>query len=564
MESTASVNDETECRINFPLGEIRGRQCKSIYDHAYFSFEGIPYAQPPLGELRFRAPEPITPWKGVKDCTKCASKPLQQNPFNESIEGSEDCLYLNVYTKRLKSEQPLPVMVFIYGGSFRSGEARRESYGPDYFMHDDIVLVTFNYRVCALGFLSFADPALKIPGNAGLKDQVLTLKWVKQYISYFNGDPRNVTLFGMSAGAASTHILMLSEQGRDLFKRAIAMSGSALNYWANMPQTSMAYRLAKFNGYTGDNIDANVLKFLNKLDPVKLVVHSLLTKEEQRKLYLFAFGPIVEPYIDESCVIPERPFKMLRRAWSNKISMIIGGASSEGLLMYPVLKKNPDIMKLLYSEPSLIVPEDVYNANTSKENQRMGEQLLKLHFGDKKPNDHSLFKYLDLLGYKIIWHDLHRTLLARLSFALAPTFLYRFDFDSPDFNLNRKRYCGDDKVRGVSHGDELSYLFHSRDTRKAVPNSSEYKMIKRFTSMWTSYATTGDPDCHASDPITWDAVTKYFNFQGVNMGPHLEFKTLPGKEILEEWAKLYKNPEQLCGANKEEDYNWGEPLASTI
>lgn len=551
---------ETESFITLPLGEIKGRVCKTIYDQTFHSFEGIPFAEPPLGELRFRAPVPVKPWKGVKDCTKCASKPLQQNPLNDSIEGSEDCLYLNIYAKRLHSEKSLPVLVFICGGSFRSGGARRETYGPDFFMNEDLVLVTFNYRLCSLGFLSLADPSLSIPGNAGLKDQVLALKWVKQYISYFNGDPKNVTVFGSSAGAASTHLLMLSEQGHDLFKRAIAMSGCALNYWVNMPQTNMAYRLAKFHGYHGDNIDENVLNFLNKLEPTKLVVHTLLNRDEERKSYMFPFGPIVEPYVEEDCVIPERPFQMLKNAWSNKIPMMIGGTSFEGLVMYNKLKRNPDIMKVLFNEPALILPEDVFNSNTAKENKRMGEQLLKLHFGEKEPNDHALFHYLDVYSYKIFWHDLHRTILARLSFALAPTFLYRFGFESADSNINRQRYSIDDKVRGAAHGDDLCYLFHSRESRKLYPNSAEYKTMKRMISMWTTYATTGDPDSQTTDPIIWDAVTKYYNLRGVNIGTHLVFQTIPEVDKLEAWAKLYKSPEQLCGARKVDDYNWGDPL----
>lgn len=175
LKLICSSYKDIECFITLPLGELRGRVCQTIYDQKFFSFEGIPFAEPPLGELRFRAPVPVQPWKGIKDCVKCASKPLQLNPVNESIEGSEDCLYLNVYTKRvinwikclylkqiickyfsqLHSEKPLPVMVFIPGGSFRVGGARRETLGPDYFMNEDVLLVTFNYRLCSLGVFSY-------------------------------------------------------------------------------------------------------------------------------------------------------------------------------------------------------------------------------------------------------------------------------------------------------------------------------------------------------------------------------------------------------------------------
>ncbi|XP_054747003.1 uncharacterized protein LOC129252884 [Anastrepha obliqua] len=564
MEFGLSEPQKVEELLTLPLGTIRGRQCKSIYDHKYYSFEGIPYAEPPLGALRFRAPKPVAPWTDIKNCTQCASKPLQNNPLTNEVEGSEDCLYLNVYTKKLKSENPLPVMVFIYGGAYSIGEATRELYGPDYFMSEDVVLVTFNYRLCSLGFLSLADPTLQIPGNAGLKDQVLALKWVKTHISHFNGNPENVTIFGESAGAASVHLLMLSEQGNNLFKRGIAMSGCALNYWANMPQTNMAYRLAKFHGYTGENIDKAVFQYLNELEPNKLVVHSLLNEEEQRNLYMFAFAPIVEPYVAEGCVIPERPFNMLKKAWSNKLSMMIGGSSFEGLFLYKVVKSNPDIMKRFYNEPELLLPEEVRSMHDKKKNRKMGQKMLALYFGDEAPNDSALLKYLEILSYKLFWHDIHRTIMARLSFALAPTFLYRFDFDSPDFNLNRAKICGTDQVRGVAHADELSYLFYSRQSHKLLSNSAEYKTIRRLIGMWTAYAKNGDPDCDESNPIVWDAVSKYCNLRAMNIGNELEFKEVPEKEKLKVWADLYTGPSQLCGASSVTDYDWGKPIPTII
>lgn len=246
------------------------------------------------------------------------------------------------------------------------------------------------------GFLSLADPTLQVPGNAALKDQILALKWVKQYISHFSGDSDNITLFGESAGAASAHAIMLSAQSEDLFQRVILMSGSALCYWVNMPQTDMAYRLAKFHGYNGDNIDAEVLSFLQQLEPAKLVQHSLLNEEERRKLYMFPFGPIVEPYISENSVLSQRPFELLKNTWSNRIPIIIGANSFEGLYMYQRLKMFPQIMRTLINDPERILPEDAKAVHTSDERQAMGEKLLKLFFGAKTPSDHSIFKFLDV------------------------------------------------------------------------------------------------------------------------------------------------------------------------
>lgn len=133
-------------------GQVRGVRRRTLYDEElYYSFEGIPFAQPPVGELRFRAPQLPRPWTGVRDCTFPRAKPMQKHFVLSIVEGNEDCLYLNVYSKRLKSDKPLPVIVWIYGGGFQFGEASRDLYSPDYFMKHDVVVVTFNYRVGVLG-----------------------------------------------------------------------------------------------------------------------------------------------------------------------------------------------------------------------------------------------------------------------------------------------------------------------------------------------------------------------------------------------------------------------------
>uniref|UniRef100_A0A0A1X052 carboxylesterase n=1 Tax=Zeugodacus cucurbitae TaxID=28588 RepID=A0A0A1X052_ZEUCU len=532
-------------QVTLPLGVIKGQQCRTVYAHDYYSFESIPYAKPPLGELRFKAPQPIEPWNGVKDCTQCASKPLQKNSRTGGVEGSEDCLYLNVYTKTLQSEQPLPVLVFIYGGSFYTGEATRNVYSPDYFMSEQVVLVTLNYRLCSLGFLSLADPALQIPGNAAMKDQILALKWVKQYISHFNGDPNNITLFGESAGAGSAHAITLSAQSEDLYQRVILMSGSALCYWVNMPQTDMAYRLAKFHGYNGDNIDAEVLSFLQQLEPAKLVKHSLLNEEERRKSYMFAFGPIVEPYVSEDCVLSKPPFELLKSTWSNRIPMIIGANSFEGLFMYQRLKMFPQIMGTLINDPERVLPEDAKAVHTPEERQEMGEKLLKLFFGAKTPSDRLVFKFLDIYGYKIFLHDIHRTVLARLTYASNSTYLYRFDFDSPDFNLYRAKYCGNDVVRGVAHADDLSYTFFSNDSWKVSLDSAEYKTIRILISLLTAFATNSDPNCDEISPVVWTPLEDSEPNMAFNISYDLKMMELPEADKLNALDELFTYREQL-------------------
>lgn len=217
------------------------------------------------------------------------------------------------------------------------GEATRDMYSPDFLMTKEVVVVTVSYRLGPLGFLSLDDPEADVPGNAGLKDQVMALRWVKQNIEAFGGDPNNVTLFGESAGGASTHLLTVSHQTKGLIHKAIAMSGTALCPWVKAPRNNWGYRLAQKLGFTGDNKDKEVLKFLSKVSGGELVKAStqVLSKDEKHHRILFAFGPVVEPYETEHTIMAKPADELMRESWSNSIPIMFGGTSFEGLLFYP-------------------------------------------------------------------------------------------------------------------------------------------------------------------------------------------------------------------------------------
>lgn len=164
-----------------------------------------------------------------------------------------------------------------------TGSSSVELYGPDLIVEKDVIMVSFNYRLGIFGFLSLKDPSLEIPGNAGLKDQTSALKWIKQNISFFGGDPNNITIFGESAGAGSVHYQMISPLSKGLFNKAVAMSGSALNPWANAPKfyPECLKRLAIGLGLTGDEDEATLLKAICKSDPMQLfILDATLIKPE--------------------------------------------------------------------------------------------------------------------------------------------------------------------------------------------------------------------------------------------------------------------------------------------
>ena len=202
-------------------GRLRGQAAGTIDE-----FLGIPYAAPPVGPLRWRPPQPAAHWTGVRPATKFGPHcPQTGSPFGLASM-SENCLFLNVYAPAGSLRGSLPVMVWIHGGDLTAGESN--DYNPAGLVRDGTVVVTINYRLGALGFL--ADPALKSPngssGDYGLMDQQAALRWVQQNIRQFGGNPRNVTIFGESAGGLSVLSQLVSPAARGLFTKAIIESGS--------------------------------------------------------------------------------------------------------------------------------------------------------------------------------------------------------------------------------------------------------------------------------------------------------------------------------------------------
>ena len=202
-------------------------------DQGVLSFKGIPFAQPPVGKLRWRAPLPARPWQGVRRATQyghdCMQLPFPADDAPIRTKPSEDCLFLNVWRPAGKAAAPLPVMVWIYGGGFTIGGTSPVAYDGSNFARDGLILVSLNYRLGRFGF--FAHPALTAEspagplGNYGYMDQIAALQWVQQNIAAFGGDPQRVTIFGESAGGGSVHMLMTSPKSKGLFAAAVVESG---------------------------------------------------------------------------------------------------------------------------------------------------------------------------------------------------------------------------------------------------------------------------------------------------------------------------------------------------
>ena len=283
-------------------------------------YKGIPFAAPPVGELRWKAPQPIVAWSGVKECQAFAPNPMQGNG-----EGcSEDCLYLNVWTPAKSPKEKLPVMVWIYGGGFAGGAT--SYYDGALLARKGVILVSVAYRVGKLGFLSLPELSAENPngvsGNYGLLDQIAGLQWVKDNIAKFGGDPDNVTIFGESAGGISVSMLCASPLAKGLFKRAISQSGGS--FGPTNPQS-----------YPGENMQTLAVAEQANAAWAKGAFGDDYTLEKLRaadvKSVMGGFGGSGGWPVTDGYVIPDDQYKLYESGKYNDVDVLIGYNSDEGL-----------------------------------------------------------------------------------------------------------------------------------------------------------------------------------------------------------------------------------------
>lgn len=339
-----------------------------------------------------------------------------------------------------------------------------------------------------------------VPGNAGLKDQVLALKWVKENIESFGGDPENITLMGQSAGASSAHFHCISEQSKNLFNRVILMSGCAYNNWALSPNRNWAIRLARILGYAGDKNDKDILEFLQNADPEKITrgQANILNMEEMKNSILFPFAPVIEPYSSETAFLSEPITLLSKTAWGNDIDLMIGGTSDEGLIQMQFVRENPKILKNLELED--LVPLDVNVERNGPKIHELAKKIKECYYKDsnhkldeagyyqvgssnlKSGNFRKIFKF-QVIGDKLFWHGFHRAILSRRKFASsANTYLYRFSMDSPIQNHYKIKRFGP-KVKGSCHADDVSYIFKNSYFGAPPKDSVEFEVIMKMVNL---------------------------------------------------------------------------------
>ncbi|XP_013174896.1 PREDICTED: esterase B1-like [Papilio xuthus] len=488
-------------------GALRGAVCtlpaRCGGEH-YYSFKGIPYARPPLGKLRFKAPAPAQPWLGVREAAEHGAPCPQVDMLTgQRLQGSEDCLFLNVYTKSLLQDSKLPVMVFIHGGGFMSGSGDADMYGPQFLLQHDVVLVTVNYRLEMLGFLCL--DSAEVPGNAGMKDQVAALRWVRDNIDRFGGDPGNVTLFGESAGAASVTYHMLSPMSAGLFHRAIAQSGVCIADWARGTDgKERAIRAAKFLGHKGVGTSA-LLDFLQNVPVDKLVkmTFKTMTDDERHRGLPIHFAPVVEKRFDNTeAFLTKDPLDSLLAGDFNKVPLIVGYNSAEGLVSVQHQAKK---IGFLNENPSYFVPREVARRVPSNTLSALGDRVKCFYSGERDWATEDLDSLAAILSDVHFVYNCHR--LSRLAAARVPVFMYRFECDTQLNAMKRLLPPQLGAARGACHADDLFYLFSNAANQTSHEEDQESRsLIYTLTKLWTDFAKTGEPTPDGSEHKRWPSL----------------------------------------------------------
>jgi len=493
------------------LGKLKGKEEVSRDGVKYESFLGIPFAEPPTGENRFKRPVPTKEWSGVKDATNYGSK-CPQYPWHhkDRLEGSEDCLFLNVHTKSLTGKKP--VIVYIHGGAFIAGRGNTDA---KYMLEQDVVFVSLQYRLGVFGFLSTEDSVA--PGNWGLYDQQLALKWIKEHISKFGGNPDLVTLMGMSAGGASVHYHMLSPNSDGLFHRALAMSGSALCWWANLPkQSKTAIDLAIKLECPSTTESTEVLECLRgkSMEEIMSAESKLYPwrqgKTEAEPMNIWSPRPDVEA--GEFGILPVDPTLAMQAGQIQPVPFLVGIAESEGAWRAAGYLYKDENMGELIKNFDRIAPLALGLQDQVREDEMVPMlQKIKQYYLNALVNEEDLDKRLQktigglisMLGDTMFNFPIDRMVKLHGNKEHSPVWMYQFNykhnhslaaFDNNNPGKVLPIEAQLDQLRKPTHAHELSMLFPQFEKDFGPLSADETKMSKKFVKFVYDFAVQGKPN----------------------------------------------------------------------
>ncbi len=432
------------------------------------AFLGIPYAAPPVGPLRWKAPQPVVKWQGVRKSTTFGHRCFQHEIFNDMVfrdaGESEDCLTLNLWAPAAAPKTKLPVMVWIYGGGFKGGATSEPRQDGEHLSRKGVVVVSMNYRLGIFGFFATRELAEEgadhSAGNYGMLDQLACLEWVKRNAAAFGGDPNNVTIFGESAGSFAVSAHMASPLSKDLFARAIGESGGA--FPSKEPTfPPLAEVQAQTESYLRTVLSDTSLTALRAMSSAEIL--KLGREEKPGKP---SFEPDTDGYFLRQSVAAI--FKAGQQA---RVPLIAGWNQDEGT-------------GGVVSDPESGTMDGLRATAASEFGPRAKDFLTVYHAND---DAEALRAAEDFAGDRFLVHSTWAWLEAQAKSG-SPAYRYYFAQPSPGDPFHAVS-------EGAFHSDEIEYVFGNLDSRKgAAWKPEDYQLSDQIQTFWTNFARTGDPN----------------------------------------------------------------------
>jgi para-nitrobenzyl esterase len=500
--------------VDAPAGKLQG-----LSEEGLNVFKGIPYAQPPVGQLRWHAPVPLPRWAGTKSATEFGGSCVQPiaptpNLYTDDVKPmSEDCLSLNIWAPR--NARNAPVFFWIYGGALVGGSSREALYDGAKLAARGVVVVSINYRLGVLGWLAHpqlsAESPMGVSGNYGLLDQIQALHWVKDNIGAFGGDALNVTIAGESAGALSVMYLLASPPARGLFAKAIAESAYMITT-PPLKDKKYGYDPAEQSGAAlGAKLGAPTIAQLRAMDPVKLT-------DAAAAAGFAPFGAV------DGRILPDQLVTIFDRGEQAPVPLLAGFNSGE-------------IRSLRVLAPQPPASAAIYETTIRSQYLDLADDFLKLY-----PSTNMNESILGTTRDSLYGWTAER--LAKKQAALGqPSYLYFFDHGYP---------AEDEAGLHGFHASELPYVFGYFDRTaplwpKIPATAQETALSDAMIGYWTSFAKTGKPV--AANAADWPLFGSAGAYMAFTDAPHPSDRLLPGMYAL--------NEQVMCRRRGEGDQQWG-------
>jgi len=484
------VGAQAAVQVKIDAGKLEGT---TSADSKVRIFKGIPYAAPPVGELRWKPPQPVAHWKGVRQATAFGARCMQGNVYSDMIfrdpGPSEDCLYLNVWTPDVSGKERLPVMVWIYGGGFSAGATSEPRQDGEVLAKKGVVVVSMNYRLGVFGFFSHPEltqeSAHHASGNYGLMDQTAALEWVRKNIAAFGGDPAKVTIFGESAGSFSVSAQMASPLAQGLFRSAIGESGA---FFSDTLRTRSLGASEESGKKFAASLGADSLAALRAKPADELL------QATQKPHPGIRFAPNVDGYF-----LPEDVASIYASGKQSHIPLLAGWNADEGSSDAIFKDDEPT------AENFVAAVRALYGANA--------DGILKVY--PSVTDEQADRSAQDLAGDRSIAFSTWKWIEMQAATGGSPVYRYEFDDAPPAPDSDPG-----EPSRGAYHSAEIEFVFEALASKNLPWRPDDEDLSDLISSYWTNFAKTGDPN--APGLPHWPVYTKDAGFPVMHLSanPH--------------------------------------------